>query len=260
MFCTLCETPVKARAFGYCSKHYQRWRAHGDASAPPARGRIYALDQSYFDQVNTPDRAYWLGFLAADGYVHKKNGSLTVELAEKDREHVRLLAETLGSGRPLQENRGCVALCVNSKHMVASLESIGIMQRKSGIVEPWDGPPALMPYYWRGLWDGDGHISRIRNYWNIGICGSLACVQGFADWSREICGATGKPFPGKASPDCWKWDVAGKRMPQALARVLKLEGSDFGLRRKQVLLEELSSTYFRQTRAGGRRLARPLTA
>ncbi len=35
----------------------------------------YKINESIFEEINTPEKAYWLGFLYADGWI-SKNGSL----------------------------------------------------------------------------------------------------------------------------------------------------------------------------------------
>ena len=33
----------------------------------------YTADFHYFDNIDTPEKAYWLGFIWADGYIAKRN-------------------------------------------------------------------------------------------------------------------------------------------------------------------------------------------
>ena len=37
------------------------------------KGRKYTIDENYFDEINTPNRAYILGLLYADGCNHRKS-------------------------------------------------------------------------------------------------------------------------------------------------------------------------------------------
>lgn len=49
--------------------------------------RSYALQEDYFDKIDTQEKAYWLGFIAADGCIGEQRGKpsvLVVGLAEKD--------------------------------------------------------------------------------------------------------------------------------------------------------------------------------
>jgi hypothetical protein len=73
------------------------------------RPRKYTLDEMYFDEITDEHRAYWLGFITADGGITEiapaRPGVLRVELAEYVRalyenapdvlERKRLLAEQL---------------------------------------------------------------------------------------------------------------------------------------------------------------------
>ena len=186
---------------------------------------MYRFDDTYFDVIDTEAKAYWLGFITADGCVRTAGSShqLTVKLMVSDAPHLEKLKAALSADYPIKsgERRGVAgawaALGVSSPRMTDSLARLGVTPRKSLTVQPWDGPAGLMRHYWRGLFDGDGCISRetARNKWMLAFCGSEACVRAFANWARGICEATSQP-----SPRCniWYWKVAGLAAPQALAR------------------------------------------
>lgn len=56
----------------------------------------YQYDESYFSEIDTPDRAYWLGFIYADGFITKRvNGSTVFGLTLADREPLEKLNEYL---------------------------------------------------------------------------------------------------------------------------------------------------------------------
>ena len=240
--CTECGEPSVAR--GYCPMHWQRWHKHGDPNIvlPGGRegSRKYALNHEYFEDIATPEQAYWLGFLTADGGIIKnaKTYALRLELAEKDGEHVRLFVQAMGSDKPPWNRRGCVGISLDSWRLVESLERLGIGQRKSATVEPWDGPADLMPHYWRGLFDGDGCICLSRGRWQMSICGSEVCVQAFAAWARGITGSRAKAIPVRPGATCWQWILGGPQMTVPLAREL-YEGAPVALRRKQQLAEKI---------------------
>ena len=49
--------------------------------------RKYSLKESFFSKINSESKAYWLGFLYADGYVSQgKNIGITI--ANSDRKHL----------------------------------------------------------------------------------------------------------------------------------------------------------------------------
>lgn len=50
----------------------------------------YKYQQDIFKIIDTPEKAYWLGFLAADGcnYQREHNASIIININEKDINHL----------------------------------------------------------------------------------------------------------------------------------------------------------------------------
>ena len=48
----------------------------------------------YFDKINTEEKAYWLGFLYADGSISSKEDKIELGLAEKDLHHIEKFKQT----------------------------------------------------------------------------------------------------------------------------------------------------------------------
>jgi hypothetical protein len=239
----------KHRALGYCDSHARQIRKGSDLRSIrlPHDNRKYALDHYYFDEIGDERRAYWLGFITADGCVHRSKGRdiLTVELKESDAGHLHMLCQDLGSDRPVLFGRGCARVMFNSVGLVAALGRHGVAPRKSGIVRPWNGPEDLMPHYWRGLLDGDGCISRVKNSrkWIVAMTGSEACVKGFAGWAKPLCDSVAMPRRVVHSQSCWWWSVAGTTKPQVLVGAL-YRNAAVALDRKRELADRLTSTRF----------------
>jgi len=216
------------------------------------RPRKYPLDETYFDEITDEHRAYWLGFITADGGITEiaagRPGVLRVELAEYDDGHLLNLSAALGSNRPLGYSRTFACASFGSRYLADSLGRLGIGPRKSATVEPWDGPGHLMPHYWRGLFDGDGGICFSGGYWHAKICGSKACVETFADWARPICGSRAKAIPTSPGSTCWQWQISANFKAQLLVRAL-YENAPVVLERKRVLAEKLCAIDFDQMKA-----------
>lgn len=52
----------------------------------------YKCDYDYFEVINSYEKAYWLGFLAADGcnYQREHNASIILNIHQQDIEHLKL--------------------------------------------------------------------------------------------------------------------------------------------------------------------------
>lgn len=242
-----CGRPVKAKSRGLCGTHDERRRLHGSTDDRPKgnRERFYDVDEHYFDGIDTPDKAYWLGFIAGDGYVREDRGVLMVRLAMSDAPHLIKLRAALGSSTPIRnyqsthgKNVGgwCAGLYVCSMPLVRALAAHGVVQAKSLILQPWSGPAELMRHYWRGLIDADGTIMAVPNQWQISLVGSRSVVHAFADWVRSLIPET-TAQPAQVG-NIWRFCVRGRVRCRAIARVL-YEDCPTALDRKKARAEAL---------------------
>ena len=247
--CTVpgCDDPHQG--LGYCNRHYILFKLYGDPEHVRVAPRKYTLNEAFFDVIDTEAKAYWLGFITADGNVTQtaRTNTLRVGLAIKDTAHLERMNADLGSSRPLtfRLHRAPLAALAtfDSWQLVEGLRRLGVHPNKSGTVEPWNGPEELMPHYWRGLFDGDGSIFRTNAgaHWGLSIAGSEPCVRAFAAWAMEICTSNGKPHLAKGRT--WAWSVAGGPKPQLLARAL-YGGATVYLDRKHQLATQLAAATF----------------
>lgn len=148
--------------------------------------RKYALNEYFFENINSQEKAYWLGFIAADGCIYKTGGAvkpkvLSFNLNERDKGHLEKFLKSIDSSAQIkiQEGRGfgqgtlIAHLEINSTKMCEDLQKHGILERKSLILQP---PTITSKYYnaWiRGYIDGDGSISLLANgNFQIGLTGT----------------------------------------------------------------------------------------
>jgi hypothetical protein len=124
-----------------------------------ARGR--SAGASYFETISDEARAYWLGFIAADGFLCRETRGLRfgVQLAERDCDHLGVLAACLEL--PIRRRaHGKVVIRSANAALVHDLRRAGIIERKSSdaaIVSSLDRcPERLRRHFARGLFDGDG--------------------------------------------------------------------------------------------------------
>ena len=47
------------------------------------------LKEDIFEVIDTPEKAYWLGFLYADGYVQTRGYMIALTLSSKDKLHIK---------------------------------------------------------------------------------------------------------------------------------------------------------------------------
>lgn len=137
----------------------------------------FSLDEDYFQNIDTEEKAYWLGFLYADGYIYcarKKNSGrfsrcLKLTLMNDDYDHLIKFQKALGSNVSIKldtrhKDIGDViypSLKIYNKKLVLDLIDKGCMQAKTHILTfPTFLNQALKRHFIRGYFDGDGCITR----------------------------------------------------------------------------------------------------
>lgn len=170
---------------------YDVLERHGVARRGGIADYKKSFDEAAFAVVDSPAKAYWLGLLITDGYVvESKTGSPLVGLQMIDREAAEGFRDFLGLQHPVlrieprgERHRPMYRAVCHSRRMAADLARFGVMPRKShGTFLPLLGEE-LMPHLARGLFDGDGTVSRRADgQLLVGFCGSERLVAELRMW------------------------------------------------------------------------------
>lgn len=136
----------------------------------------YEGDFTIFDQIDTEEKAYWLGFIAGDGSIHPDGYYLTIELANIDLSHLEKFKLFMSANNHIKPtNKNCNRLRINSKHLTNSLAKYGLINNKSKTLIAPDIQLSLLKHFYRGVLDSDGWICRQKlknccDQFNIGFC------------------------------------------------------------------------------------------
>lgn len=142
----------------------------------------FPRNSSFFSKIDTPQKAYWLGFLYADGYISKDN-AIRINLKKDDEGHLKKFIEAIEytngkikySKKKVEEKIYEQAYCqIKDKKMALDLADKGCVNNKSFVLTfpPEDKlPKELYAHFIRGYFDGDGCLTwsvsgknRSRNY------------------------------------------------------------------------------------------------
>lgn len=139
------------------------------------------LDESFFEVIDTEDKAYYLGLLITDGNVFKANehrASISITLDQNDAYLLDHWKDCLKSRTSLgHDGRGCVQYAVRSLKMANDLAKYGVVPRKTlSAYLPEIEDKSQMRHLVRGLIDGDGgiyaHMHNGKFSHQIKLCGT----------------------------------------------------------------------------------------
>jgi transposase-like protein len=138
--------------------------------------RIYPIREDFFDNIDSQEKAYFLGFLYADGGNNIEANFVRIDLSRKDKDILEKLSALIYLEEPLRHIKNYTRekeykgkyitiygnyLNINSKHICYKLYELGCENKKSLTLKfpDWLADPELQRHFIRGYYDGDGGIS-----------------------------------------------------------------------------------------------------
>ena len=185
------------------------------------------LKEDYFENIDTEEKAYLLGFITADGSVMYRNrksngGVLSLQVKPSDIEIIYLLKNELNCGSKIgydkRDKKESVSVKISSTKLVQSLEKYGVVQNKTYSLDKiYDNfnNQELLRHYLTGLLDGDGCISffdKEKSKSHVYFCSySKKFVESFRKSINDIANilCKNKPYFVKTSYRvCWNGKFA----------------------------------------------------
>lgn len=135
----------------------------------------YSFNEHYFDAIDTEEKAYFLGFLYADGCNFSPKNHIHIPLQENDKEILEKFTKLIESNRPLlfininkknPNKKNLYRLNMISKFLSNRLTELGCIHQKSLKLEFPNNdqvPDYLIKHFIRGYFDGDGSFTLYKN-------------------------------------------------------------------------------------------------
>ena len=143
-------------------------------------------NSTFFDSIDTEEKAYWLGFFYADGYLDKNGSTLKIDLSARDAFHLQRFASIFRRDVRVYERHpdkrtgrvyskaSCTISCAYLWH---ALVEKGVKQGNtlSEDISVFDHiPEHLLHHFVRGFFDGDGSVY-----------GNISAGLGFSFWGSH---------------------------------------------------------------------------
>ena len=199
-------------------------------------------NRNIFNKIDNEEKAYWLGFIVADGYLNINKHMLRIKLGNRDRSHLIKFIKFIGGNEEMlkseihsETGNENFYVSLYSKEVMNDLLNLGIEQAKSGKEKVCNIDKKYYRDFIRGLWDGDGFIR--ENLSGIGLVCSeevLAFVQNYFNDSLGV-----KPL--KIYPHCNTFKIEYRSTRKAIPLILNhLYGDkDVALDRKKELATKI---------------------
>ena len=183
----------------------------------------YNVDENYFEKINTPNKAYWLGFLYADGCIlvrtrnNKTSYILEISLCEEDILHLEKFKMSLKSNTPIkiktiQNKYKACRITICNKKICEDLIKLGCTPKKSLTLKfpnEKQVPKKLIPHFIRGYLDGDGCVYNGEYGMSISLVGTRNFLESIQNIINEELGLTKTKINKKGKAYQCQWRGVG---------------------------------------------------
>lgn len=162
--------------------------------------RRYYFNEHYFDNIDTYEKAYWFGFIMADGCLYKREGhqySIKISLNINDIEHLNKFKKAInGNNKILKtirktDGREYCSIELVSDIMGGALIKYGCSQRKTNNITFYNfNNDELIFGYLNGYIDGDGSIQKCKDRnvyrYRLSIVGTKDFIYGVYEFFNKF--------------------------------------------------------------------------
>ncbi len=124
---------------------------------------MYNVNMNFFDEINNENKAYWLGFIYADGHVAQKAPWFVI-VQIKDYDHLKNMCEDFEFNGPIKFPKLCGGFIGSTQQCRVSIckkilcEKLNLLGRNHYPMRFPNIPQELISHFLRGYFDGDGSI------------------------------------------------------------------------------------------------------
>jgi len=203
----------------------------------PYGGRWSKIKVNYdvFERIDTPEKAYWFGFLKADAYI-SENG-FALELKKEDKYVLQKFAGFIGLNKEPVERKGrnSAYLCIYQKQIYDAFKKAKLKDNNIPVFED-DG---LFKYFLRGLIDGDGCVYIDKRSENIGWClyGDKKLLSEVKNKLESLGFDLGKINDARGEQNC-RIGMVGNKKALSFLKWLYDGREDLALKRKKNIVKK----------------------
>lgn len=164
------------------------------------------FDNTVFECIDTEEKAYWLGFMFADGYVTAKGNTVCLAISKNDEDHIQKYSDFLKYSKPYRilkngiKNDGTqlyrVEINVGDTKLREDLIKCGCVPNKSLILKFPNKEifknPEIIKHFVRGYIDGDGSLGLYKGRYKSKIeYLQIIGTKDFLEGIEKECGIKG---------------------------------------------------------------------
>lgn len=216
------------------------------------KNQKYTCNDNYFSKINSHEKAYWLGFLAADGSVSSRDNEISLGLSQKDLDHVNKFRDAIQANNKIYTYDAIVKdkiypsckFSFHSPQMKRDLSFHNIKPNKSKTLKLSKNVPSkFINSYLLGIFDGDGSFFLDQEgQHHFSLIGSKSSIKSFQNYLIKNCKISKtKLQQEKRSKMMWYLNYGGNNNIRKIANFL-YKNSPIFLERKRNIISHLQAS------------------
>jgi hypothetical protein len=202
----------------------------------------YSCDESFFEKIDSHEKAYWFGFICADGNIYKQK--LQIGLNKNDENHLKKLCKRINYNGPFNSYCNEKKLTISRKKIVQDLKNLGLIENKTLHIDENifnKIPKEYLRSAILGYIDGDGCFSFRKNKFVIfSLLGNESFLNFICNFFKKNGILIKPPKKDKRTKQTFyiSYFINQKRL-DSMFQLLYVDGSEDFLNRKQEKLIKL---------------------
>ena len=216
-----------------------RTRTHAEQNMISNQARAKSVNHQYFKNIDTWQKAWILGFLAADGSISKDRNLIKIGLSSVDREILEKIRAEIQIERNIQDaetNNGFFTstLVWSSEHHKHDLKTYGIVPNKT--YQSMSVPELEEDFqlaFILGFYDGDGCFKNDGATCRLEICAYRSeILESIADIIYKSFNISKKVYKSSSRENYYTLTYSTKEAIIILDKLYNLKAENFCLKRK----------------------------
>lgn len=146
------------------------------------------LNEQYFKTIDSPEKAYWLGWIMSDGCIYKRNGHeglLSLSIQKQDGYILQYFLNELQCNNPINIINNVANISIVNETIFQDLINIGVSEQKTwkNAIDLSNIDKNFYLDYTFGFFDGDGSIfgKNTPSSFGFSLCGNVYNMQQITD-------------------------------------------------------------------------------
>lgn len=191
----------------------------------------YPRNEYYFNKIDNEEKAYWLGFLYADGCVHSNTYEVSINITDK--EHIQKFQQAIGAINHnitiTQDKRFATAktlyqFSIKDKQLHTDLIKWGCVPQKTLLISKIPNIPRdYVSHFLRGYFDGDGSLHYLQGTNNYRISFTSGSESFLNDVQKEL---QTNVSVGRAGENTCQLQISGRKQIEKILNYLYQDSTE----------------------------------